>query len=720
MAETKPGVIQRDRSGREFFTLPNGTQITEPGWASSNSSAWTKFKNAILSNPSVVPVGGDIAAWVGNVANAEKLTGSIIRSTDADVKEDLDVTDPNTGGPTDVSSPPIDPDAVNPSIDPPVVAPPGPEPPGPVDEPDSPDPDSTIVQDLLKLFGQQPAYKIPKEVFSIMNEHYQTASALQKLFEDNLVNIMGEDGVIKSREKDTLAEIEKGFKGPDGVFDLLKQDRVAIMAELRKAGISNVSEAAQMADPVSSPIFQQLEGGYTSALTALATSRQEQLDAISGPEGGATQALTTLQEGRAEQLGIYDGPQGAESVALNAIRDQTALGIGTLQGSEQVQLDLIKTGTDTAVNQLLGSKKDQLSEVTGYSDKALASIRKESGMAIDALTGKAYGRMPGEQLFKDQMASNTAGAVQAIQERAGGGGSALGALADVFSGQADQTRQLAMQKAMFRSAAISELAGARERFGAAQAGVQERLGVARADITDRTDQSIADYGFKSGVEQAGVAGRTSSQVASMQQMQGISEADIVERIASQRSNIMGNADRAMAGIQMQAGIASADVMGRSDTESARMMANQGRDMADAYRMTGQDLRNARNDFAGSIADATIQTGQMMSQAQQNQIMQQSNTRMQTTGLLANAQMQGTKDLGWAMSEGAQLRGDANAMMASYKDKQWETNELSPFVNKRNFIVDEYRRTDPWNAAMDFTGDQADKAWNQKMASYFQQ
>jgi len=566
-----------------------------------------------------------------------------------------------------------------------------------------------VFQDVLGLFAQQPFYEIPEEIRTIMTEHYATASALQSLYEDNLVSIMGEDGVIKSREKDTLHDIEKGFSGPDGVFDLLRQDRKSILEELRKAGMTNVNEASQMADPVSSPIFQQLESGFTSALTALATSRDDQLKAISGPEGGATQALTTLQEGRAEQLGLYDGPQGAEEMALAAIRDQTGAAIGTLDNAEQAQIDKIQTGTEGAVNKIMASKGSQLGEVTKYSNEALDSVKRESGMAIDALTGKAYGRMPGEQLFKDQMASNTAGAVQAIQERAGGGGAALGALADVFSNQAGQTRQLAMQKAMFRSAAISELAGARERFGAAQAGIQERLGVSRADIRDRTDQAEADFGFKSGVEQAGVMGRTAAQKAGIQQQQGISEADIMERVAAQKSNIMGNADRAMSGIQMQAGIAEADIMGRMDIERSRTMGQQGQSMADAYRLTGQDLRNARNDYAGSMADATIATGTQMSQAQQNRIMQQSDIKMRTTGLLSDAQMQGTRDLGGAMIQGAGMRADANTLMGQYKDQQFNLNQLQPYRDNRNFIIDEYRRTDPFDAALQFAGDLAGNA-----------
>ena len=566
-----------------------------------------------------------------------------------------------------------------------------------------------VFQDVLGLFAQQPFYEIPEEIRTIMTEHYQTASALQSLYEDNLVSIMGEDGVIKSREKDTLHDIEKGFSGPDGVFDLLRQDRKSILEELRKAGMTNVNEASQMADPVSSPIFQQLESGFTSALTALATSRDDQLKAISGPEGGATQALTTLQEGRAEQLGLYDGPQGAEERALAAVRDQTGVAVGTLANAEQAQIEQIQTGTQGAVNKLMQSKRDQLGEVTKYSNEALDSVKRESGMALDALAGKAYGRMPGEQLFKDQMASNTASAVQSIQERAGGGGSALGALADVFSGQADQTRQLAIQKAMFRSAAISEYAGARERYGAAQAGIQERLGTSRAGITGAMDSQAADYGFKSGLAQADVTGRTAAQTAALQQQEGLSSAGIMERVAGQKSNIMGQADQAMAGIQMQSGIAQADVMGRMDSQQAGMMAQQGQSMADAYRLTGQDLRNARNDYAGSVAEATMQTGQQMSNAQMSQIMQTANTKMQYTGLMTDAQMQGTRDLGGAMIQGAGMRADANTLMGQYKDQQFNLNQLQPYRDNRNFIIDEYRRTDPFDAALQFAGDLAGNA-----------
>jgi len=126
----------------------------------------------------------------------------------------------------------------------------------------------------------------------------------------------------------------------------------------------------------------------------------------------------------------------------------------------------------------------QMADIGAEAAGAIRGTQELAGEATDiarASTGRA--EMPGEAIARKQIQQSTAGTVQNILQ-AGGGASALGAIAQAGLGEQSAFGQLAMQRAQYQSQAEQNLANAlRQEAGftaqtEAQAAQMEQAGLA--------------------------------------------------------------------------------------------------------------------------------------------------------------------------------------------------------------------------------------------------
>lgn len=141
----------------------------------------------------------------------------------------------------------------------------------------------------------------------------------------------------------------------------------------------------------------------------------------------------------------------------------------------------------------------QMADIGAEAAEVIRGTQEMAGEATDiarARTGRA--EMPGEALARKDIQQSTAGTVQSIMQ-AGGGASALGAIAQTGLGEQSAFGQLAMQRAQYQSQAEQDLANAlRQEAGftaqtEAQAAQMEQAGL--AGLAQQQQQQF-EYGLQ--------------------------------------------------------------------------------------------------------------------------------------------------------------------------------------------------------------------------------
>jgi len=272
-----------------------------------------------------------------------------------------------------------------------------------------------------------------------------------------------------------------------------------------------------------------------------------------------------------------------------------------------------RTGTGEALDTLGRSRAEQLADARRTEGQMVGAYKEGGQNALDILSSRAYGGLPGESQYLENLQAGTASAVENLINRGGGRG-ALGAMADIYSGQQGQMRGLAAQRAQFQSDAMLGLAGAQQQYG------------------------------------AGLA-------------------DIYGRAGQTRQGIMGTMDRDIAGLQER----------------------RGQGIASIYETGGQTRIGIRSNMDQVLANTRIGLADQYAQNYQS-----------TTGTL-----------GSAISYGDQLINQALGNIADFRDKAWGFNYYQPFMDKRNFVIDQFNRNDPSDWYTNFINQMVGQTFNQQ-------
>ena len=190
------------------------------------------------------------------------------------------------------------------------------------------------------------------------------------------------------------------------------------------------------------------------------------------------------------QQPAYEIPQEVFDI-LN-LSTQTAETLANLYSQQREDvLGRLDTEGVRALDILGKSKTDQLREARLMENKMMGAYEEGGQASLDILSQRAYGGMPGETQYLESLEAGTASAVENLIQRGGGSGGALGAMADVYTGQQENQRMLAARGAELQYGAMGELAGAEERYGAGRAGIYESGGKTRIGIRSDMDKTMA-------------------------------------------------------------------------------------------------------------------------------------------------------------------------------------------------------------------------------------
>jgi len=190
------------------------------------------------------------------------------------------------------------------------------------------------------------------------------------------------------------------------------------------------------------------------------------------------------------QQPAYEIPQ--EVFDIMSLSTQTAETLANLYSQQRTDvLGRLDTEGARALDILGKSKEDQLREARLMQNRMMGAYEEGGQASLDILSQRAYGGMPGETQYLESLEAGTASAVENLLQRGGGGGAALGAMADIYTGQQEQQRLLTARGEELQYGAMGELAGAQERYGAGRAEIYGQGGRTRIGIRSDMDKTMA-------------------------------------------------------------------------------------------------------------------------------------------------------------------------------------------------------------------------------------
>ena len=205
----------------------------------------------------------------------------------------------------------------------------------------------------------------------------------------------------------------------------------------------------------------------------------------------STQTAGTLANLYSQQREDVLGRLDVEGVrALDILGQSKYDQLNEAERMQQQMLGAYEQGTGEGIDTLRGSRSEQLADARRTEGQMVGAYEEGGQNALDILSSRAYGGLPGESQYLENLQAGTASAVSNLIDRGGGRG-ALGAMADIYSGQQGQMRGLAAQRAQFQSDAMMGLAGAQQQYGAGLANLRGQAGQTRLGIMGGMDQQIA-------------------------------------------------------------------------------------------------------------------------------------------------------------------------------------------------------------------------------------
>ena len=191
------------------------------------------------------------------------------------------------------------------------------------------------------------------------------------------------------------------------------------------------------------------------------------------------------------QQPAYQIPQ--EVFDIMSLSTQTAETLARLySGQREDVLGRLDVEGLRAIDILGQSKVDQLREARSMGKQMMGAYEEGMGKSLDILSQQAYGGLPGEQQYLENLQAGTASTVNALLQRGGGTGATLGAIADVYTGQQGEMRNLAAQRAQYQAQGMTNLAGGYQQYGQGKASIYETLGQTRIGIRTNMDQVLAN------------------------------------------------------------------------------------------------------------------------------------------------------------------------------------------------------------------------------------
>lgn len=191
------------------------------------------------------------------------------------------------------------------------------------------------------------------------------------------------------------------------------------------------------------------------------------------------------------QRPMYEIPQ--EVFDIMSLSTQTAQNLADLYSQQREDvLGRLDVEGLRALDLLGQSKQDQLREARLMGKQVMGAYEQGYESSLDILSQQAYGGLPGEQQYLENLQAGTAATVNALLQRGGGTGGTLGAIADVYTSQQAGMRDLAAQRAQYQAAGMQNLAGAYQQYGQGRASIYEMLGQTRLGIRSNMDQVLAN------------------------------------------------------------------------------------------------------------------------------------------------------------------------------------------------------------------------------------
>jgi hypothetical protein len=550
---------------------------------------------------------------------------------------------------------------------------------------------------LMGIFAQQPAYEIPQEVFDIMALSTQSASTLANLYSQQREDVLARLGTEHTTALDILGlskhrQISEANIMQSQMLGSFRENYGQAMDMLGRSREEQLGEAGR----IERGMLGDYDVGFQEAFGTLAGSRAEQLQR-SGQMG--EQMLGAYERGYRESMGTLDRSRAEQ--------------LGQVDVTGEQMLGALGEGYGEAMGTMKGSRAQQLAEAGRTERAMLGEYTREGEAALDILSQKAYGGLPGEQQYLENLQAGTAAAVANLTRRGGGGGGALGAMADVYTGQEGQMRNLAAMRAQYQAQGMGELAGARQQYGAGLAGIRGQAGAARLGVMSDMDKQIAAAQERYGVGRADVYGQLGEarlgvmsdidrQIAAGQAEYGRGQADIYGQMGQVDVGIMSTMDRELSQAQERYGTGRADIRGMMGSERLGIMSTMDRQAAETQERYGAGLAGIYE--AGGKTRIGIESD--MSQAT-------AGARADMAAQYANAYQGTTAALGSAIDRGTQYITSALGDIAGERQKAFDINFYQPYVRQREFMINEMRRTDPTSWFTQFAAGMAGVTFDQQ-------
>jgi hypothetical protein len=279
-------------------------------------------------------------------------------------------------------------------------------------------------------------------------------------------------------------------------------------------------------------------------------------------------------------------------------------------------------------------------------------------------------------------------------------------MADVYTGQQGQMRNLAAMRAQYQAEGMGELAGARQQYGAGLAGIRGQAGAARLGVMSDMDRQIAAAQEAYGTRRAGVHGAVGEarmgtmadvdrQLAATQAQYGAGQADIYGQLGGARLGVMSTMDRERAGMEERYGTGMADIYGRTGEAQLGIMGAMDQQIAASQERYGTGMADIYQTGAQTKIGVRSSMDQVAAQARANMASQYAATSRGAT-----------QDIGMAIGQGSQMVTAALGNLADKRETAFNLNFLQPYQQQRGFIIDEMRRTDPTNWYTNFISQMA--------------
>ena len=296
-------------------------------------------------------------------------------------------------------------------------------------------------------------------------------------------------------------EEHKGTYTPRQIFAALQQDNVfsseEILSVLQSSYNLSTRDFLDLRLFAESPWYDVPEEYFKSAELGLETG------AAMIEEAGRTRARTMT-----DLMGDIARSEGT----LTEARDRA---LGFAEGDISKVRDIADRTRALALDEAYKTRARTLAELEAGGEKAL-----------DLMKLQAFGGLPGERMYQEQVAANTAAMARDIRERGGGLGASLGALTEGYTqGQAGY-RDILSQRAQYQAAGMGQLAEGEYNVSGRMAEAIRGTGMDYIDTLMATGRDVEDAYLATSEYYTGLVGDYGKTLADLQFRGGVSKAEV--------------------------------------------------------------------------------------------------------------------------------------------------------------------------------------------------